>query len=344
MNGQHILNYVSVLDIEQTERAIKLIKDTFENYLALELNLRRVSAPLVVIKNTGINDDLNGIERKVTFPIKDMNETEAEVVNSLAKWKRMKLADYSILSGCGLYTDMNAIRPDEELDNLHSLYVDQWDWEKHITNENRCVRFLRQTVEQIYSVFKATENILCANFNQLIPMLPENIEFFHSEELLQMYPDLTVKEREAKVSQKFGAVFIIGIGGMLSNNTIHDGRAPDYDDWSSRNEDGYYGLNGDIIFWNDVLEVPFEVSSMGIRVNKTSLVRQLEITNSLNRLNLYFHKRLLNDELPLSIGGGLGQSRICMYFLRKAHIGEVQSSIWSDDIIKRCKEQNISLL
>jgi aspartate--ammonia ligase len=337
-------NYKSILDLKQTELAIKLVKDTFQDNLSSELRLRRVTAPLFVLKGTGINDDLNGVERKVTFPIKDMGDSEAEVVNSLAKWKRMALADYGIGMGYGIYTDMNAIMPDEELDNLHSLYVDQWDWERVISKEERNLDFLKYIVIKIYEVIKRTEFVIFENYPQLKPVLPAEIKFIHAEELRKLYPDYSPKERENEFAKKHGAVFVIGIGGKLGDGEKHDGRAPDYDDWSSLNSDGYSGINGDILLWHPVLEIAFEISSMGIRVDKESLIRQLEITGQTARKSLLFHKRLLNDELPLSIGGGIGQSRLCMYFLRKAHIGEIQSGIWPADMIKECKHQGIFLI
>lgn len=337
-------NYKSLLDLKETELAIKLVKDTFQDSLSSELRLRRVTAPIFVLKGTGINDDLNGTERKVTFPIKDMDENPAEVVNSLAKWKRMALADYKINTGYGIYTDMNAIRPDEEMDNLHSLYVDQWDWERVVIKEERSLHFLKFIVRKIYEVLKRTEFVVYESYPIIKPFLPEEITFIHSQELLDMYPNLSPKEREAEVTKKYGAVFIIGIGAKLGNGEPHDGRAPDYDDWISENSDGFNGLNGDILLWHPVLELAFEISSMGIRVDKESLLKQLEIADATDRKELLFHKRLLDDELPLSIGGGIGQSRLCMYFLRKAHIGEIQSSIWPDAMVKQCKDNGMILI
>lgn len=337
-------NYKPLLDLKQTEKAIKVVKDFFEQSLASELRLRRVTAPLFVLKGTGINDDLNGVERPVAFPIKDMNESCAEVVHSLAKWKRMMLADYGIEQGYGLYTDMNAIRPDEELDNIHSLYVDQWDWERVISREQRDVNFLKSIVKGIYSTMKRAEYIVYENFKNITPSLPDEISFIHSEELLEQYPDLSPKERENKAAEKYGAVFIIGIGGELSNGAIHDGRAPDYDDWSTPTVNGFKGLNGDIVVWNSILKSSFELSSMGIRVDKEALLRQLKIRNAENRKDLLFHKRLLNGELPLSIGGGIGQSRLCMFYLKKAHIGEIQASIWPPEMVAECKKNSIFLM
>jgi aspartate--ammonia ligase len=337
-------NYQPILDLNQTEKAIKLIKDFFESNLSSELRIRRVTAPLFVLKGTGVNDDLNGTERKVAFPIADMGDKMAEVVNSLAKWKRMMLADYNIPQGYGLYTDMNAIRPDEELDNIHSLYVDQWDWERSMSKEERNIDFLKYIVRKIYSVLKRIEYVVYEEYPQIKPFLPEEITFVHSEELLEMYPNLTSKERETEFAKKHKVIFVIGIGGKLKNGEPHDGRAPDYDDWSTPTEKGFKGLNGDIILWNPVLESAFEISSMGIRVSPQSLIEQLQIANANDRKELMFHKRLINNELPLSIGGGLGQSRICMFFLRKAHIGEIQSSIWPEEMVSQCKKNKITLI
>lgn len=346
MSKQLILpeNYSPKLDIKQTEKAIKLVKDFFEQNLASELRLRRVTAPLFVLRGTGINDDLNGIERPVAFPIKSMNDSVAEVVQSLAKWKRLALADYNIEKGYGLYTDMNAIRPDEDLDNLHSLYVDQWDWERSMNMQDRNLDFLKKVVKKIYSIFKRIEYIVYENYPIIEPNLPEEIKFVHAEELLAMYPGLTPKEREDAYLKEHKAAFIIGIGNVLENGEPHDGRAPDYDDWSTETVNGYKGLNGDIMLWNDILDRAFEISSMGIRVDIEALNRQLKIRNAEPRKELMFHKRLLNNELPLSIGGGIGQSRLCMYFLRKAHVGEIQSSIWPPDMVKECREHKIHLV
>jgi aspartate--ammonia ligase len=299
---------------------------------------------MVVMTGTGINDDLNGVERPVRFPVKDMGERQAEVVHSLAKWKRLKLAELGTAPGRGIYTDMNALRPDEELDNIHSIYVDQWDWERVIRDEDRNLDFLKKMVRRIYEAIKVTENKLYVEFPQLVPALPEDIYFIHSEELLQMYPGLTPKERENEIVRKYGAVFIIGIGGALSDGSAHDGRAADYDDWSTPNSDGYLGLNGDILLWSPVLESAFEVSSMGIRVSPESLERQLAIRGQEWKKELFFHKRLLAGELPACIGGGIGQSRLCMYLLRKAHIGEIQSSLWPDDMRAACAAAGIELV
>ncbi len=337
-------NYRRLLDARQTEQGIKLIKEFFQQNLSTELRLRRVTAPLFVMKGLGINDDLNGVERPVSFPIRDMGDQQAEVVHSLAKWKRLTLAEYHVEPGYGIYTDMNAIRADEEMDNLHSLYVDQWDWEAVIRPEQRTVCFLRQVVERIYSALRRTEYLVCETYQQLRPFLPEQISFIHAEELLQMYPNLTPKEREDAICRERGAVFIIGIGGRLSNGEKHDGRAPDYDDWSTTAENGLPGLNGDILIWYPVLERAIELSSMGIRVDKASLLLQLQLEGQQDRQQLYFHQQLLTDRLPLSIGGGIGQSRLCMVLLHKAHIGEIQASIWPDDMRRECRELNMPLI
>ena len=337
-------NYCRLLDARQTEQGIKLIKEFFQQNLSTELRLRRVTAPLFVMKGLGINDDLNGVERPVSFPIRDMGDQQAEVVHSLAKWKRLTLAEYHVEPGYGIYTDMNAIRADEEMDNLHSLYVDQWDWEAVIRPEQRTLSFLRQVVERIYSALRRTEYLVCETYQQLRPFLPEQISFIHAEELLQMYPSLTPKEREDAICRERGAVFIIGIGGRLSNGEKHDGRAPDYDDWSTTAENGLPGLNRDILIWYPVLERAIELSSMGIRVDKTSLLLQLELEGQQDRQQLYFHQQLLADRLPLSIGGGIGQSRLCMVLLHKAHIGEIQASIWPDDMRRECRQLNMPLI
>ena len=337
-------NYCRLLDARQTEQGIKLIKEFFQQNLSTELRLRRVTAPLFVMKGLGINDDLNGVERPVSFPIRDMGDQQAEVVHSLAKWKRLTLAEYHVEPGYGIYTDMNAIRADEEMDNLHSLYVDQWDWEAVIRPEQRTLSFLRQVVERIYSALRRTEYLVCETYQQLRPFLPEQISFIHAEELLRMYPNLTPKEREDAICRERGAVFIIGIGGRLSNGEKHDGRAPDYDDWSTTAENGLPGLNGDILIWYPVLERAIELSSMGIRVDKTSLLLQLQLEGQQDRQQLYFHQQLLADRLPLSIGGGIGQSRLCMVLLHKAHIGEIQASIWPDDMRRECRQLNMPLI
>jgi aspartate--ammonia ligase len=336
--------YKSLLNVRQTEKAIQLVKDFVQQQLATELKLYRVTAPLFVPKGTGINDDLNGTEKPVAFKVKDVNNLEVEVVQSLAKWKRVALADYKIAHGYGIYTDMNAIRPDEVLDNIHSLYVDQWDWERVISADERNIKFLKKIVKKIYSILKRLDFFIHEHYHHFNPSLPEEITFIHTEEAYSRYPDKTPREREYLLAKEYGAIFIIGIGGALQNGQPHDGRAPDYDDWTTENENGFKGLNGDIILWNPILENSFEISSMGIRVDKKALLTQLKISNCEKRKELYFHKRLLNDELPLSIGGGIGQSRLCMYFLHKAHIGEVQSSVWPEEMVKICRENEIALL
>ena len=329
---------------ETTEVAIKMIKDDFQKRLSGYLNLRRVTAPLFVLKGTGLNDDLNGIERPVTFKVKEMHDREAEVVHSLAKWKRMKLGAYSIDPGYGLYTDMNAIRPDDHMDNLHSIYVDQWDWEQTIREEDRNLEYLKETVRKIYKAVRETEREVYSHFPHITPRLPEEIVFVHSQDLLDEYPDLSAKEREKMAVKKYGAIFLIGIGGELSNGEPHDGRAPDYDDWITENSDGRRGLNGDIILYDGILDVPFELSSMGIRVSAESLDRQLTICGQERRKELDFHKSLLAGKLPYSIGGGIGQSRLCMYLLQKAHIGEVQASLWPEEQIEACRKAGIPIL
>jgi len=327
--------YHSKLNLYQTEKAIKLIKDFFQLNIGFELNLQRMTAPIFVIKGTGINDDLNGIEKPVSFQVKDVDGQTAEVVQSLAKWKRLALGRYNVPLGQGIYTDMNAIRPDESLDNIHSLYVDQWDWEKVISTDQRNIEYLKETVTKIYECIKRAELYICDEYPEIKPMLPEKITFIHSEELLKKYPGATPQEREDKAAKEHGAIFIIGIGGKLSDGKPHDGRAPDYDDWN---------LNGDIIVWNPLLDHAYELSSMGIRVDEKSLVDQLKISGQEKRKDLMFHKKLLAGELPLSIGGGIGQSRLCMLYLRKAHIGEIQASIWPQDMIEECHKNNIFLL
>jgi aspartate--ammonia ligase len=334
----------AIADKLKTEEAICFIKDKFAKRLAQELNLINVSAPIAVLDGTGINDDLNGFEKPASFLIKGMGYQKASMVQSLAKWKRVRLKEFGIEPGKGLLTDMRALRPDEVLSPIHSIYVDQWDWEKTILPEQRALKFLRSTVESIFEVLKATERDVYKMYPELVPELPDTIYFIHAEELLKQYPDLTVKQRETKVAQIYGAVFIIGIGANLSNGEPHDGRAPDYDDWSTKNEEGYHGLNGDIILWNPVLQSAFEISSMGIRVNKEALEKQLEIRGCTDRKKLLFHQMLLNNQLPLSIGGGIGQSRVCMYFLRKVHIGEVQSSIWPQSTVQMLEEDRVKLL
>ena len=329
---------------ETTEVAIKMVKDSFQRQLSKALNLRRVTAPLFVLSGTGINDNLNGVETPVNFTIDCMGGARAEVVHSLAKWKRVKLGAYGIAPDYGLYTDMNAIRTSEELDNLHSLYVDQWDWEKVILPEQRSLDTLVATVRKIYAALLETEQLVYESFQHITPRLPKEITVIHSEQLLRDYPGMTARERETEAARKHGAVFIVGIGGKLSNGEPHDGRSPDYDDWSTPNSDGFVGLNGDIIVWDSILEYPVELSSMGIRVDAESLLRQLEIAGELARTQLPFHKALLEGKLPQSMGGGIGQSRLCMFLLQKAHIGEVQASIWPEDQVEKCRAAGITLM
>lgn len=336
--------YKALLNVNQTEMGIKQIKDFFQQNLSSELRLRRTTAPLFVLQGMGINDDLNGVERAVTFPIKELNDAKAEIVHSLAKWKRLTLNIHQIEEGYGIYTDMNAIRSDEELGNLHSLYVDQWDWELVMPKDSRNLSYLKQIVRRIYAAMVRTEYMVYEMFPTIKPVLPQEITFIHSEELLQMYPHYSAKEREDLIAQKYGAVFIIGIGGKLSNGEIHDNRAPDYDDWSTLNEDGYKGLNGDLIVWNSLLGRSVELSSMGIRVDAPTMRLQLKECNNEEREGLYFHQKLLNGELPQSIGGGIGQSRLCMFYLRKAHIGEIQSSIWPEGMRREASAAGIELM
>ncbi len=327
--------YDAKYGIMDTEILIKVTKDFFERELAEALNLTRISAPLFVNKTSGLNDNLNGVERPVAFDMKEIEGSHIEVVHSLAKWKRMALKRYGVESGAGIYTDMNAIRRDEDLDNTHSIYVDQWDWEKVITKEDRNFEFLKETVKKIYSVFVKTQKMLVQKFDKLEQFLPEKVTFITSQELENKYPDLTPEERENKFAKENGAIFIMQIGKVLASGQRHDGRAPDYDDWE---------LNGDLIMWNPVLNNSLELSSMGIRVDKNSLEKQLAELGLEERKELPFHKALLNGELPLTIGGGIGQSRICMFLLQKAHVGEVQASIWDDETQRICAENGINLL
>ena len=337
--------YESKLSLRETEKAIKFIKDFFQNSLAKELCLQRVSAPLFVRKGSGINDDLNGVEAKVSFEIKADNHSEAEVVFSLAKWKRMVLAEYGFNKGEGLYTDMNAIRPDEEsLDNLHSIYVDQWDWERIIGEEERNLDFLKEIVRKIYKALKQTEAAVCEKYPEIEPILPQQIAFVHTEDMVEEYPDLTPRQREDEVAKKHGAVFAIGIGGLLQDGKPHDGRAPDYDDWITPTGSGKKGLNGDIFLWYPLLNEALELSSMGIRVNKETMLKQLQIRDESERKQFEWHKRLLNNEFPLCIGGGIGQSRLCMFLLRKLHIGEVHASVWPEEMVGKCRQAGIKLL
>ncbi|MGI6748644.1 MAG: aspartate--ammonia ligase [Anaerovoracaceae bacterium] len=327
--------YSPVIDYMESQRAIKKIKDYFQQELAYGLNLRRVTAPLFVIPESGLNDNLTGNERTVTFTLKGMNEQTVEIVQSLAKWKRMALGKYKIEPGKGIYTDMNAIRRDEELDNIHSVYVDQWDWEKSINKSDRNEDYLKETVITIYNAIKNLGDYVNRLYRELRTELPNDIFFITTQELEDMYPDLTPVQREDAIAKEKRAVFIMKIGGQLRSGNKHDGRAPDYDDWE---------LNGDIILWNDVLGISYEISSMGIRVDETSMLKQLKLANAEDRINLPFHQAVINKELPYSIGGGIGQSRLCMYFLRKAHIGEVQVSVWPEDMIAECESKNVFLL
>lgn len=336
--------YISILDIWETERAIKLIKDTFQLAIAGELRLRRITAPIILESETGLNDDLNGEEAPVSFPVKILGGDKAEIVQSLAKWKRYALGKYRIPTGMGIYTDMNALRPDEDISNIHSVYVDQWDWEKVISKEQRTAESLQDAVGKIYKALKRTEFILCEHFPKLTSFLPETIHFFHAEDLRERYPDHTPKQREYEFAKEYGAVFIRGIGADLIDGEPHDGRAPDYDDWSTVAEDGKTGLNGDIILWNPILDMAFEISSMGIRVDEDSLIKQLKVRGCEERKDLMFHSMLLSKKLPYTIGGGIGQSRLCMLLLQKAHIGEVQAGLWPKDVQNECEESGIFLI
>ena len=327
-------NYSSALDHMETQRAIKKIKDFFQQELAYGLNLRRVSAPLFVLPESGLNDNLSGVERTVSFSLKDMGERDVEIVQSLAKWKRMALGKYGIPVGHGIYTDMNAIRRDEYLDNLHSIYVDQWDWEKVMLKEERNEQYLKETVVTIYNALKNLGDYVNRLYRNVRTEIPNEITFITTQDLEDMYPSLSPREREDRICKKYKAVFLQNIGYPLRSGIPHDGRAPDYDDWT---------LNGDILLWNDILEMAFEISSMGIRVDEDVMRIQLKASGNEDRANLDFHKAILEKKLPYSIGGGIGQSRLCMFFLRKAH-GEVQVSVWPEDMVKECKENNIFLL
>lgn len=327
--------YKSPQTIRETEKAIKEVKDYFERALADAINLTRVSAPLFVKPESGLNDNLNGVERPVTFGIKEQGDATVEIVHSLAKWKRMALHEYGFNVGEGLYTDMSAIRRDEDTDNVHSIYVDQWDWEKIIEKSDRNVETLKETVFRIYMAIKQTEYYMCGKYHFMDPFLPNEITFITTQELEDRWPDKTPKEREDLIVKECGAVFIMKIGGALGSGEKHDGRAPDYDDWE---------LNGDIIVYYPVLDRALELSSMGIRVDEESLARQLKIAGCEERAELPFQKAVLEKKLPYTIGGGIGQSRICMFFLQRAHIGEVQSSIWPDDVVKKAAENGINLL
>ncbi len=326
--------YRSILNIKDTQIAIKATKDYFETNLARELHLIRVSAPMFVAPETGLNDDLNGFERPVSFDVAETGNV-LQIVHSLAKWKRYALKEYGFTNDEGLYTDMNAIRRDEDTDNIHSIYVDQWDWERVIDKEDRTISTLKHTVKKIFEVFKMTEKYINSIFPQIEPRLPEEIYFLTTQELEDMYPDLTSKQREHAIAKEKGAVFLMKIGDILKSGKKHDGRAPDYDDWE---------LNGDMIFYDDLLDIPLEVSSMGIRVSEESLRNQLKAAKCEERASLPFHRDLLAGRLPYTIGGGIGQSRICMFLLHKAHIGEVQTSAWPYEMVEECRENGIDLL
>lgn len=325
------------------EEKLHDLKIFFEHGLKEKLNLKKVSAPIALLKGTGINDDLSGIERPVSFPIKDLQEQPAEIVHSLAKWKRLRLRKYGIPPGTGIVTDMKALRPDEVLGPLHSIYVDQWDWEKCISKEQRHLDFLKQQVRSIYQAILKSEEYITAQHNW-IATLPPEIRFIHTEQLLAEYPALTAKEREDEAAKKHGAFFLIGIGGVLADGEPHDGRAPDYDDWSTPTSETTTGLNGDIILWSPVLNRSVEISSMGIRVDAEALYRQLKICGAEARSILPFHQDLLQGNLPLSIGGGIGQSRLAMFLLRKQHIGQVQVSIWPEELVRKAESEGIYLL
>ncbi len=327
--------YKPALNLKETQIAIKTVKDFFQQQLVAELNLHRVSAPLFVTPESGLNDNLNGVERPVQFGIKEQNDKNVEIVHSLAKWKRMALGRYGFEPGEGLYTDMNAIRRDEDTDNIHSIYVDQWDWEKVILKEQRTVETLKETVKAVYDALRVTEKYMSNHYDYIKCILPEQIFFITSQELLDMYPNLSVKEREYEIAKEKGAVFIMQIGDKLSNGEPHDGRAPDYDDWA---------LNGDIIVYFPVTDIALELSSMGIRVDEVSMKEQLEKAGCPERAELPFQKDIIEKKLPYTIGGGIGQSRICMFFLRKAHIGEVQVSIWPQEEVDFAKEKGVIIL
>ena len=328
-------NYEPAIGLRETQVAIKIIKDFFQRELAKQLNLTRVSAPLFVLPESGLNDNLNGVERPVSFGIKEQSDRPAEIVHSLAKWKRMALKQYGFGVGEGLYTDMSAIRRDEDTDNIHSIYVDQWDWEKIITKEERNLETLKETVRTVYKVLRKTEKYMSIHYDYIEEILPHDIFFVTTSELAEMFPDYSPKEREYYIAKAKGAVCIMQIGETLENGKPHDGRAPDYDDWS---------LNADIVVYYPVLDIALELSSMGIRVDKKALLDQLQKAGCPERAELPYHKAVIGGELPLTIGGGIGQSRICMFFLRKAHIGEVQCSLWSDEVMEIAKENGLQLL
>ena len=330
--------------ILKTEKAIAMVKHTFATALSQEMELTKISSPLAVLQGTGINDDLNGTERTVGFAVKSLEDQKAVVVNSLAKWKRVRLQELEVDMGKGILTDMRAIRPDEDYSPIHSIYVDQWDWEKHISPASRSIAFLKSEVEKIYRALRETEAQVVAANPEIAAVLPVQVTFIHTEDLVAQYPDRSPKERESLITQQYGAVFLMGIGNVLSEGKAHDGRAPDYDDWSSTNEEGHFGLNGDILVWHPVLKSSFELSSMGIRVDKPALLHQLKVAGATEREKLAFHQLLITERIPQSIGGGIGQSRICMFMLRKQHIGEVQVGIWPDAIRLQCHKDGILLL
>jgi aspartate--ammonia ligase len=337
--------YKAAMGVCQTERAIKFVKDHFEAMLARHLKLERVTAPLFVRADSGIQDNLNGVERPVQFKVKGAGDVECQIVQSLAKWKRLALHKYGFKRGEGIYTDMNALRPDEDpLDNLHSIYVDQWDWERVIAPEDRNLEYLKAVVRDIYASIKATEAEVAREFPGLAPSLPDDITFVHTEDLVERYPRASSRERELAICREHPAVFIIGIGGELSDASIHDNRAPDYDDWTTPTTPRTKGLNGDIFVWNPVLQRDFELSSMGIRVDAETMLVQLEIRGCMERRRLPWHRMLLSGELPLSVGGGIGQSRLCMLLLQKAHVGEVQVGIWPQEVLDACRAGGIPLL
>ncbi len=337
-------DYSPLMNQKHTEKAIKFVKDTFERELSGELYLSRVTSPLFVPKGSGINDDLNGLERPVSFQVLNLGDQTMEIVHSLAKWKRMALADYKFTPNTGLYTDMNAIRADDDLDSIHSIYVDQWDWELVMNGDQRNLAYLKFVVNKIYGALKRTEFLVSELFPVCKPSLPEKITFIQTEEAYKLYPNLTPVEREKMLAKKYGAIFLIGIGHPLSNGELHGGRAPDYDDWSTPTKEGFYGLNGDIIVWDTVRQDSMELSSMGIRVDRETLLRQLAMRNDMARKELYWHKRLLQGDFPQTVGGGLGQSRICMLLLKKAHIGEVQASVWPDHFHNEANSHGLRLL
>ncbi len=336
--------YKPLLDLKRTEQAIKLVKDCFEHSLSSELRLSRATSPLFVPRGSGINDDLNGVERPVRFPVSQLGDREMEVVQSLAKWKRMALADYGYCPGTGIYTDMNALRPDDDIDAIHSIYVDQWDWELVMRLEERCFSFLKSVVERIYEAIKRTEFVVSEHYAAIPPALPEKLCFVHSADAQKRYPDISPQERERLLAREYGALFLIGIGAPLSDGKPHSGRAPDYDDWTSPGLDGKPGLNGDIIVWDSVRNDSLELSSMGIRVDGDKLLRQLALTSCQDRAALYWHRRLLSGDFPQTIGGGIGQSRLCMFLLRKAHIGEVQASVWPKAVMEACEQRAVPLM